>query len=195
MPNDPNYNARIHSERIWGGYMGTSKNVARWILTCNFFFGVLPGILFFATNVRISQETDDKITSVLPDFNRAVSWFGIIFCLFPLFVSVFQIFQFNRLISLRMTRTFFVGQLVGFVFYMCSFSKSFLKKFNWFPKKSTVFGLIVILMALSMTTVFIPYLFLFSEVVNYQLSPTYTDQCIVQTCVLRKLLQSKPKMA
>jgi hypothetical protein len=166
--NDPNYFARKKSEQIWSRYM-KSKNVARWILTCNFFFGVLPGILFFVSNVRISQEKDQTISNVLPDFNRAVNWFGILFVLFPMFISVFQMFNFYRLISLRMTRTFFVGQLVGFVFYMCAFSKTFLEMFHWFPKKTTFIGLVIILVLIVMVVIFLPYLFLFSEVVGFQL--------------------------
>lgn len=164
---DPNVFARKKSEQIWGRYMSESKLVAMWILTANFFFGVLPGILFFVTNVRISQEEDESVSNVLPDFSRAVNWFGIIFVLFPIFISVFQMFVFNRLISLRMTRTFFVGQTIGFVFYMCSFSKSFLRKFHWFPKKSTFIALAIILLIIVMICIFLPYLLLFSEVVSY----------------------------
>jgi hypothetical protein len=177
---DPNYFARKKSQEMWGRYMFESKNIARWILTCNFFFGVLPGILFFVSNVRISQEEDKKITNILPDFNRAVNWFGILFVLFPMFISVFQMFKFYRLISLRMTRTFFVGQLVGFVFYMCAFSKSFLEKFHWFPKKTSFIGLVIILIILVMVFIFLPYLFLFSEVVSYKI-PKTQKQLLWQT--------------
>jgi len=169
MQNDPNYFARKKSEQIWGRYMRHSKFVASWILACNFFFGVLPGILFFVTNVRISQEEDKKIPNVLPDFNRAANWFGILFVLFPMFISVFQMFHFNRLISLRMTRTFFAGQLIGFVFYMCAFSKSFLQMFHWFPKKTTFIGLVGILIVIVMVPIFLPYLWFVSEVKNFQL--------------------------
>lgn len=166
---DPNYFARKKSEEMWGRY---PKGVQQWILTCNFFFGVLPGILFFVSNVRISQEEDKKITNILPDFNRAVNWFGILFVLFPMVVSIFQMFKFYRLVSLRMTRTFFVGQIVGFVFYMCAFSKSFLEKFHWFPKKTTFIGLVIILLGIVMLVIFLPYLLLFSEVVSYRLPKT-----------------------
>jgi len=164
---DPNVFARKKSQQIWESYMNKSKLVAMWILTANFFFGVLPGILFFATNVRLSQEEDESLPSVLPDFDSVVNWFGIIFVLFPIFISIFQMFVFHRLISLRMTRTFFVGQLIGFIFYMCAFSKSFLRKFHWFPKKSTFIALAIILLVIVMVFIFVPYLFLFSEVVSY----------------------------
>lgn len=166
---DPNYFARKKSEQVWEKYMTSSKLVAAWILTANFFFGVLPGILFFATNVRLSQEEDESIPNVLPDFNRVVNWFGIIFVLFPIVVSVFQMFKFYRLISMRMTRTFFIGQIVGFIFYMCAFSKTILRKFQWFPKKSTFIGLVIILVLLVMILFFLPYLFLFSEMVSYKI--------------------------
>jgi len=164
---DPDIFARKKSQQIWRRYLTESKLVAMWILSANFFFGVLPGILFFAANVRLSQEEDESLPNVLPNFNSAVNWFGIIFVLFPIFISVFQILVFHRLISLRMTRTFFVGQLVGFIFYMCAFSKSFLKKFHWFPKKSTFIGLAIILIVIIMIFVFLPYLLLYSEVVSY----------------------------
>lgn len=177
---DPNYFARRKSEEIWGRYVAKSKGVAGWILACNFFFGVLPGILFFVTNVRISQEEDKKMPNVLPDFSRAVSWFGILFVLFPMFVSVFQMFKFYRLISLRMTRTFFVGQLIGFIFYMCSFSKSFLKMFHWFPKKSSFIGLVTIFLLIVMFPIFFFYLYKFSELYYYQL-PKSQKQLLWQT--------------
>jgi len=169
---DPNYFARRKSEEMWGRYLSESKVVAAWILTCNFFFGVLPGILFFVSNVRISQEEDKKIPNVLPDFNRAVNWFGIIFVIIPMVTSIFQMLKLYRLVSLRMTRTFFVGQAVGFIFYMCSFSKTFLEMFHWFPKKTTFIGLVIILLVLAMLIIFIPYLFLFSELVDYKLPKT-----------------------
>ena len=164
---------------MWGRYVESNKNVAIWILTCNFFFGVLPGILFFVSNVRISQEEDKKISNVLPDFSRAVNWFGILFVLFPMFISVFQIFKFYRLISLRMTRTFLVGQFVGFIFYMCAFSKSFLEKFHWFPKKSSFIALVIILVSMVMVVIFLPYLFVFSEVVHYKL-PKNQQELLLQ---------------
>lgn len=162
---DPNCFARIKSEEILDRFKIHSKGVTAWILTCNFFFGVLPGILFFVTNIRLSQEETKSLPNLLPDFNRAVSWFGIIFVLFPICISVFQMFHFHRLISLRFTRSFFVGQFVGFIFYMCSFSKSFLEKFHWFPRRFTILALILILIGITMILLFLPYLFLFSELV------------------------------
>lgn len=164
---EPNCFARIKSEEIWSRYLSESTMIGMWILTCNFFFGVLPGILFFITNVRISQEPSQSLPNILPDFRHMVSWFGIIFVLFPIFISIFQIFVFHRLISLRMTRTFFVGQIVGLILYMCSFSKTILKKFHWFKKKITFISLTIILLIIVMSCVFVPYLFLFSEVFNY----------------------------
>jgi hypothetical protein len=62
-----------------------------------------------------------------------------------------------------MTRTYFVGQVVGFVFYMASFSRPFLTRFHWFPKKYTTPSLVLALLAITMVGVFLPYLFLFSE--------------------------------
>ncbi len=184
--NDPNYFARRKSEEMWGRY---PKGVQQWILTCNFFFGVLPGILFFVSNVRISQEEDKKISNILPDFNRAVNWFGILFVLFPMFISVFQMFNFYRLVSLRMTRTFFVGQLVGFIFYMCAFSKTFLEKFHWFPKKTTFIGLVCILVIIVMVSIFLPYLLLFSEVVYYKIPKTQKQLLWQQNVRSSKCLQ------
>lgn len=163
---NPNHFARKKSQQIWGEYM-KQWFAPRWILTVNFFFGVLPGILFFVTNVRLSQEETGSLPNVLPDFHRAVSWFGLLFVLVPIFISLFQIFYFHRLISLRMSRTFFIGQLVGLIFYMCSFSKDFLKKFHQFPKKFTFLGWVVILVALVMMLVFLPYLYYFSELKYY----------------------------
>lgn len=162
---DPNCFARTTSEEILNRFMTHSKGVTAWILTCNFFFGVLPGILFFVTNIRLSQEETKSLPNLLPDFNRAVSWFGIIFVLFPICVSIFQMYVFERFISLRMTRTFFVGQVVGFIFYMCSFSQSFLEKFHWFPRRFTFFAMVLILVAITMVVVFLPYLLTFSELV------------------------------
>lgn len=173
---DPNCFARLRSEEIWNRFLSQSKAVSAWILTCNFFFGMLPGILFFVTNIRLSQEETKSLPNLLPDFNRAVSWFGIIFVLFPICISLFQILHFHRLISLRMTRTFFMGQIVGFIFYMCSFSQSFLEKFHWFPRRFTILALVIILVAISMIVVFIPYLLRYSELVYIQRTPCSQKQ-------------------
>lgn len=166
---DADYFARKKSQQIWARYLLKGKGVARWILFCNFFFGVLPGILFFVSSVRISQEEGKQMTNVLPDFNRAVSWFGILFVLFPMAISVFQIFKMHRLISLRMTRTFLIGQVVGFVFYMCSFSNKILESFHWFPKKSTFLLLVIILLTLVMGCVASPYIYYLSEAEYFRL--------------------------
>lgn len=173
---NPNCFARLRSEEIWNRFMSQSKVVSAWILTCNFFFGMLPGILFFVTNIRLSQEETKSLPNLLPDFNRAVSWFGIIFVLFPICISLFQILHFHRLISLRMTRTFFMGQIVGFIFYMCSFSQSFLEKFHWFPRRFTILALVIILVAISMIVVFLPYLLRYSELVYIQRTPCSQKQ-------------------
>lgn len=173
--NDPNYYARRKSQQMWVRYLSGSKKTAAWILACNFFFGVLPGILYFVSNVRISQEENKKLTNILPDFNRVVNIFGILFVIIPMVASIFQMSKLYRFISLRMTRTFFVGQLVGFVFYMCSFSKTFLEKFHWFPKKTTFTGLVIIMVLLVMLTIFLPYLFWFSEMVDYHFPKTQTQ--------------------
>jgi hypothetical protein len=179
-----------------------SKGVSAWILTCNFFFGVLPGILFFVTNIRLSQEETKSLPNVLPDFHRVVSWFGILFVLFPISISLFQMYHFHRLISLRMTRTFFAGQVVGFIFYMCSFSPRFLEKFHWFPRRFTFLGLVLILIAITMTFIFLPYLLRYSELVwinqticrekEFQQLKTFQKQVVPSLC--NKKLQQQQKM-
>lgn len=199
---DPNCFARLRAEETWNRFMMESKGVSAWILTCNFFFGVLPGILFFVTNIRLSQEETKSLPNVLPDFRRAVSWFGILFVLFPISISLFQMFHFHRLISLRMTRTFFVGQVVGFIFYMCSFSSRFLEKFHWFPRRFTFLSLVLILIAITMTLVFLPYLLRYSELVwinrtichekELQQLRTFQKQVVPSLCK-KKLQQQQMK--
>lgn len=175
---DPNCYARLRSEQIWNTFLSNSRTVSTWILVCNFFFGFFPGLLFFVSNVRLSQEQTQSLPQLLPSFNRMVNWFGILFVLFPICISIFQIFQFNRFISLRMTRTFFIGQSIGFIFYMLSFSEKVLEKFQWLPSQFTFFGLTLILVTITMILFFIPYLFSFSELVWIGQSPCGRQQML-----------------
>ena len=141
--------------------------IAIWILMCNFFFAILPGVLYFATNVRIVQEEDNNIDRELPNVQKVSDWLALLFIIFPIFVSAFQMFKFHRLISLRMTRTFFVGQIVSVILYLCCFSKPLLRWFTWFPRKQTIPMLTIILIPIIYVFVFFPYLLKYSEYKSY----------------------------
>lgn len=169
---DPNCYARVHSQDIWSKYM-ERPNVAIFILICNFFFAILPGVLYFATNVRIVQEEDNNIDRELPNVQKLSDWLALLFIIFPLFVSTWQMFMFHRLISLRMTRTFFFGQCISVFLYLLCFSKPLLRKFTWFPRKQTIPVLTVIFIPVIYIVFFIPYLLIYSEFKSYLGHPCY----------------------
>lgn len=183
---DPNCYARVLSEMIWSKLMQNPSPppnpfsmftpfVPIFILICNFFFAILPGVLYFATNVRIVQEEDSTIDRELPNVQKLSDWFALLFIIFPLFVSVFQIFKFHRLISFRMTRTFLFGQIISSVLYLCCFSKPFLRKFIWFPRKQTILGLTIIFILIIYPVLFLPWLFTYSEFATYLGHPCYMN--------------------
>ena len=113
-----NCHARLLSENIWKKYMSESKLICIWILLSNFFVCILPGVLFFATNVRISQESNEYLSAtlpILPTLRNIVSWFGVIFVLAPIVISIIDIIFFHRFIILRMSRTCFIGQIISVI--------------------------------------------------------------------------------
>jgi hypothetical protein len=143
--------------------------VAIFILSCNFLFAVLPGILYFATNVRIVQQEDRShpLTRELPNIRNVADWLALLFIIYPMIVSIWQIVAFHRLISLRMTRTFFFGQFISLVLYLMCYSKPLLRKFTIFPPKQTIPVLSVLLLLASYFLIFIPYLLTISEFHSY----------------------------
>lgn len=160
---DPNCQARVHSEKIWKRYL-ENRNVAIFILVCNFFFAILPGVLYFATNVRLVQEEDETLERSPPNVQSIVDWLAFLFVVFPIFVSFWQMFVFHRLISLRMTRTFFFGQCISLALYGMCFSKPLLRRFAIFKRKQTIPVLTILLILAIYIGLFFPYLFLFSEI-------------------------------
>lgn len=171
---NPNCYARVLSEMIWSKFM-ENPGVGAWILVCNFFFAILPGVLYFATNVRIVQEEDNTMDRELPNVQKVSDVLALLFIIFPVFVSAFQIVVYNRLISLRMARTFLFGQCISLVLYACCFSKPLLRKFTWFPRKQTIPGLTIILILIIYPFLFLPYLLTYSEFKTYLGHPCYMN--------------------
>lgn len=171
---DTNCYVRVLSEMIWSKFMET-PGVGAWILTCNFFFAILPGVLYFATNVRIVQEEDNIIDRELPNVQKLSDWLALLFIIFPLFVSAFQIFVYHRLISLRMTRTFLFGQCISVFLYLLCYSKPLLRKFTFLPRKQTIPVLTILLILFIYPFLFYPWLVKYSEFKSYLGHPCYMN--------------------
>lgn len=167
---DINCLGRLFSEYYWTQFM-RKPGVATFVLVANFFFAILPGVLYFATNVRILQEEDEYIERDIPDIQSMADWFAIIFVIFPIFVSIWQIRVFHRLISLRMPRTFLFGQIISLALYMLCFSKDALRFFIWFPRNYTIPCLSIILIVIIYLTFFQVYIRNWSELQVYKNHP------------------------
>lgn len=125
---DPNCFAWYDATHMWTHFL-INKNVAIWIMFCNFFFGFLPGILFFSNSVYIASLDAEEIRQTIPvlprfDVQNIGQWFFYLFILFPVIVSAFQLVVFQRFIAIRLVWTFFMGQMVGMFWYIMTISTS-----------------------------------------------------------------------
>jgi hypothetical protein len=163
---DPNCMAWSDSANMWSRYM-ESPSTRIWIMYCNFFFGVLPAVLFFSNSVYIASLQTEQVVETLPDLPnldaRSIArWFSYLFILFPLFISMFQLVHFNRFIGMRLIWTFFIGQMVGLLWYVLAVSPKICRKIGrLFHKKrvGSVFLLTSIILLAISSLVFVVYIY------------------------------------
>ena len=116
-PNDVLRNLQI---RGWKKY---SPEVRTWIMMANFFFAILPGIIFLIRNVFI----EDEIAMTQADVHSNGYWTFLLIFGIGVLQSIFQMTSYNRFMSLRLVRTFFVGQCISLVLILLSASKDIIK--------------------------------------------------------------------
>jgi hypothetical protein len=118
----PTVNQYMRADQIqgWQGYPAYTR---LWIMMVNYFFAVLPGILILIRQVYLEDEKITKNSSLDLSF-----WFIISVALAYIGMSVFQIVRFQRFMSLRLTATFMVGQIVALVAILLTLNDTLLKK-------------------------------------------------------------------
>jgi len=118
----PTVNQYMRADQIqgWQGYPAYTR---LWIMMVNYFFAVLPGILILTRQVYLEDEKITKNSSLDLSF-----WFIISVALAYIGMSVFQIVRFQRFMSLRLTATFMVGQIVALVAILLTLNDTLLKK-------------------------------------------------------------------
>jgi len=111
---------RLDQIQGWQSYPALTKF---WIMIANYFFAVLPGILILTRQVYIEDEKVTKNSSL------GLSYMFIISVAFAYIgMSVFQLVRFQRFMSLRLTATFMIGQIVALVAILLTISEPLLKK-------------------------------------------------------------------
>lgn len=119
---DPNCYAWYDAAHMWDHFL-KNKGTSLWIMYCNFFFGCLPGILYFANSIYISSLEGEEMVVSNPDLSgldvkNLGRWFAYLFLFFPMIVSIFQLILFNRFIGIRLIWTFFIGQVIGLIWFV-----------------------------------------------------------------------------
>lgn len=122
---EPNDCASVFSKQIWRIFMENSF-VALFILFSNYFFAILPVLIIFFQKIRNKKEKK-------PKFGPLLNIISIFFFFFPLAVNFYQLVFFKRFISLRMTRTYFFGQIVSLILYGLSQSNYLITKIAYYP--------------------------------------------------------------
>lgn len=122
---DINDCATAFAKETWQVIM-TQPKVAIFILFSNYFFAILPALIVFFQKIRNKKNKRVRIETLL-------SVISIFFFLFPLVINLYQLIVFQRFISLRMTRTFFFGQIVSLLIYGISQSDYLISKIALLP--------------------------------------------------------------
>ena len=126
----PNDILRNYQIKAWKKY---SPEIKTWIMIANFFFAILPGIVFITRNVFIEDET------VMSQAAFGDSNYNIIVAIYlvGLVPSLFQMFQYNRFMSLRLVRTYFFGQCISIFLLLLSSSDKFISTIRSISKQNT----------------------------------------------------------
>ena len=148
--------------RGWHKY---SSEVQTWIMMANFFFAVIPGIVFLVRNVFIQDEVVMTQASV----NNSGYWTYLMIYSLGLIQSVFQLTNYNRFMSMRLVKTFFVGQCIGLILLLIGLSETLIqflqnivkpnRNDDWLKSNSKKLGLFSLILVL---TYFIFFIYRFS---------------------------------
>lgn len=148
-----NHCATEFAKETWNVIMKNSS-IALFVLFSNYFFAILPALIVFFQKIRMKKDKKVKITPLL-------NVISIFFFILPLLVNLYQLVVFKRFISLRMTRTFFFGQIVSLLIYGLSQSNYILNKIAILP-----LWLIILITLLFYLLCFIMYIPTASEFVK-----------------------------
>ena len=96
-----------------------------WILFANYALAAFPGISYIVYNAHIKNVSNDK----RPTLMSYEIWFHSIFVL----MTVSQIVLYNRLMGIRMIRSFLFGQLVSLLLVMLCLNDNVLNKLETLP--------------------------------------------------------------
>ena len=85
------------------GWQKFSPEVRTWIMMANFFFAIVPGIVYLIRNVFIEDEVAMNQASMYDSGYRTYLFVFLIGVL----QSIFQLAYYNRFMSLRLVKTYF----------------------------------------------------------------------------------------
>lgn len=128
MTQTPNNILRKLQIKGWQKY---PIEVKTWIMMANFFFAVVPALLFVIRNVFIEDET------LMERANIKNTGFWVILIIFSIgfFQSLFQLMFYQRFMALRLVKTFFFGQCVGLIVLLLAANKNFIQMLRFVVKK------------------------------------------------------------
>ena len=129
MSPSPNDILRNFQIRGWKKY---STEVRTWIMMANYFFAILPGIIFLIRNVFIQ----DEVAMSQADISTNGYWTFLLIFGIGIIQSIFQMAFYNRFMSLRLVRTFFVGQCISLFLILICASKEFIETLRFVAKPS-----------------------------------------------------------
>ena len=151
------------------GWQKYSPEVQTWIMMANYFFAVIPGIIFLVRNVFIHDEVVMTQASV----NDSGYWTYLMIYSLGLMQSIFQVANYNRFMSMRLVKTFLVGQCVGLILLLVGLSETFVqflqnivkpnKNDDWLKSGSKKLGLFSIFLVITYIFFFIYRFSPFSE--------------------------------
>lgn len=117
---NPNSYARLMQLKAWKQFPIPAKV---WIMMVNYFFAVLPGILFVLRNVYIEQTKQNVRPA---SFGDSVYITTLVVQVLLLFMSISQQIIYNRFMALRMVRVFMIGQIVSIILMLISTNEKFI---------------------------------------------------------------------
>jgi len=149
----PTANQFMRADQIqgWQGYSFPAKF---WIMMVNYGFAVLPGIIIMMRQIYIE---DEKVTR---NSSLSLSYFTVIMIFLAYIgMSLFQIMYFKRFMSLRLTTTFMLGQIVSLIAVLMTMSGFLMKKIKTKirVKDSKVLSKISVFLVL-LSSSFVPFL-------------------------------------
>ena len=139
----PDEYARKIQIKMWQKY---SVGVRIWIMIANYFFAILPGILYIVRNIYI---IDSKKNVKKASINSKMHIIAVVFQAVLLMLLFSQILFQGRFMSLKLVKTQILGGLVSLVFMLLSSNQTFLEmlSFNLKTKileQSTIYSVLLL---------------------------------------------------